>query len=199
MDDVDHSLCVARPTFYGRLTVARGTRADWPRFAPWHYRGHTIGLTRACWTLLDDEEPVGICILSPAALGNAVRNRIFGRTVWKGADVNRLFCNVSRFVLDPRYRGCGIAADFLREAVERAPTRYVEMVTSMGEVSQFWRRGGFRDFGPTAPPQTVEGRGVVYQHDAKRPGIASERARAQSRAAQMHYYLCDREKALAPY
>ncbi len=126
---------------------------------------------------------MGVAVLGPAALANAGRNRVFGRRKWSGADVNRLFCNVARIVIDPRYRGAGIAADFLAAVCERAPTRYVELVASMGAVSGFWRRAGFVDCGPTVGGQ--QARGARGRH--VRGAVA-----AQSLLSQMRYYLLDR-------
>lgn len=134
------------------------------------------------WLLLHAGEPIGITVIGPAALANAARNRLFGRRRWTGQDVNRLFCNVSRLVLDPRYRGAGIAGDFLAAVCERAPTRYVELIASMGAMSGFWRRAGFRDGGPTGGDNAADG--ARGRHIRAAVG-------AQSALSQMRYYLLD--------
>lgn len=120
---------------------------------------------------------------------------MFARKQWSGHEVNRLFCNVSRIVLDPRYRGAGIAGDFLRAVVLQAPTRYVELVTSMGTMTRFWERAGFQDYGPIEQKRNLtKGQGVKFGRDAKRPGEATAQSRAQSMTSTMRYFLADTDK-----
>jgi GNAT superfamily N-acetyltransferase len=90
---------------------------------------------------------VGICVLGPGPLASAARNRLFGidrlpRRVAAGV-VNRHFTSVTRLVLDPRYRGAGIAGRFLARAAALAPTRWVELASEMGHLSRFAEAAGF--------------------------------------------------------
>jgi hypothetical protein len=145
--------------------------------------------------LFHNDEPIGYIAVSPAALGNSVRNKIFKRTVWSGKTVNRLFCNISRVVLDPRYRGAGIAADFLRAAVLQCNTPYVEMMTSMGVASKFWEKAGFVDCGPSkfAKEHKTDKHNDVYGMMYNR-SHTSTGVKAQSKLSVMHYYLADVKK-----
>lgn len=106
--------------------------------------------------------------------------------------INETFTMVSRVVLDPRYRGAGIAAEFLKTAVRFAPTRYVEMVTSMGETSRFWRSAGFADYGPTDYRLGAKVWGKDGMEGFKTNSQPAKDRRTQSLTARTRYFLLDR-------
>jgi len=141
----------------------------------------------------------------------------------KGAKLtNAKFINLSRVVIDPRYRGCGIASDFVAAVClydDLVDVRYVELIASMGKVNLFWKKAGFIDYGQTLS-NTIGGtvaiggksnkrkqkstlignRGVrsrvnphTWLYEAKGGKVRSE-TQAQSKLAVMRYYLLDRKK-----
>ena len=80
-----------RVSFARDLVLTTATRGDWPRFAGWHYRAHTIGVVRAgalLWhasqagdrgkTTGRHAEPVGAALFCSAPLSLRGRNRYFG-------------------------------------------------------------------------------------------------------------------------
>ena len=105
-------------SFRRRLEITEGAASDWPYFARWHYRGHGLGPVRRVFLLWHDTEPIGICVFGFGALSSSVRNRLFGvrekLSKSLAQRINRNFASVIRLVLDPRYRGAGLAAGFLR-------------------------------------------------------------------------------------
>ncbi len=135
-------------SFHEQLQITKGTGADWPFFARWHYRGHGLGPLRRVLVLWHDREPIGICILGFGPLSSSARNRLFGLsgklTKATAARINRNFVCVSRLVLDPRYRGAGIASAFLRRVCELAPWPWVELVSEMANLVPFCEAAGFR-------------------------------------------------------
>ena len=134
-------------SFARRLRLAPGSARDWPRFARWHYRGGSLGPVRRVTLLLDGDEPVGICVMGPGALASAARNRLFGLDALPpriaAEIVNRRFVSVTRLVLDPRVRGAGLGALFLRRACRQAPVDWVELVAEMGHLARFAESAGF--------------------------------------------------------
>ena len=94
-------------SFASDLYLSTGSRADWPRFAAWHYRSHKIGLVKSVQLLWhgrpegrdgverllpdappdpNDEDagpvaprPVGIAVFVSPPMSLAGRNRFFGR------------------------------------------------------------------------------------------------------------------------
>lgn len=98
--------------------------------------------------------PIGICVFGFPALCNSLRNRVFGLTgrvtAARARRINRNFASVSRVVLDPRYRGAGIAAAFLRRACELTPWPWLELVSEMANLVPFCESAGFVRLGLTA-------------------------------------------------
>jgi len=134
-------------SFRGELKIAEGTMCDWADFAGWHYRGHGLGPVRRVNVLWHGPEKVGICIFGFGPLASSQRNRIFGlsgkMTAARARLINRHFACVSRFVLDPRYRGAGIGGWFLRRACETAPWPWIELISEMANLVPFYRAAGF--------------------------------------------------------
>ena len=135
-------------SFHRELDITEGAASDWAFFARWHYRGHGLGPVRRVRVLWHGGEAVGICIFGFGPLASAARNRVFGLrgkiTRARARQINRNFACVSRLVLDPRYRGAGLAGAFLARCCETAPWPWIEMVSEMGALVPFGRRAGFR-------------------------------------------------------
>ncbi len=130
-----------------RLVLHEGSVSDWPYFARWHYRGHTLGPVRWVRTLFDGPVPAGICIFGPGPLSSPGRSRVFGlagagRRVTSRL-VNEHFVSVTRLVLEPRYRGIGAGWRFLRWACRSVPADWIELASQMSHVIPFAQRAGF--------------------------------------------------------
>lgn len=145
----------ARPiSFIKELWISEGAKSDWPHFARWHYRGHGIAIIDRIFVLWHKEEPIAICMFGFPALQCAQRNRHFEITTKKYPTykarmrmLNRNFRTIHRIVIDPRYRGAGIAGDFLRACCALMPQPWIELVSVMAGVVPFAERAGFRFVG----------------------------------------------------
>ncbi len=138
-------------SFHRQLDITEGAASDWPFFARWHYRGHGLGPVRRVMVLWHGAAPVGICVFGFGPLSSAARNRVFGLTGpvtrARAKLINRNFACVSRLVLDPRYRGAGLAGAFLDRCCEMVRWPWIELVSEMGALVPFGRRAGFRRIG----------------------------------------------------
>lgn len=81
-----------------------------------------------------------------APLNSSLRNRLFDSNMSMSV-VNKWFANVSRVVIDPRYRGAGLGSKLLRKCCKvfcrENNVRYLTAKTSMGAVNKFNERAGF--------------------------------------------------------
>ena len=96
---------------------------------------------------LDEARAIGICVFSAPAVSLAGRNRYFGLSgTWSGVGLRavskQLVC-LSRVVLDPAYRGAGIAVDFVRASCRAQPFEWVETLAEMGHLNPLFERAGF--------------------------------------------------------
>ncbi|MCD6364566.1 MAG: hypothetical protein J7M14_01695 [Planctomycetes bacterium] len=147
-------------SFCRRLEITEGAASDWPYFARWHYRGLGLAPVRRVLMLWHDEEPIGICVFTFGPLASRERNRLFGisgpLTASRARRINRNFASVGRLVLDPRYRGAGIAAAFLRRCCELTDWPWIELVSEMAHLVPFHEAAGFRTIAKTPPkPSTA--------------------------------------------
>ncbi|MCE5325668.1 MAG: hypothetical protein LLG01_04575 [Planctomycetaceae bacterium] len=134
-------------SFLGELTITEGAARDWRHFAAWHYRGGRLGPVRRVLLLRHGGEPVGICVFGYGPLASPARRMFFGLggkiTAAGAVRINREIAAVTRLVIDPRYRGAGIAWRFLRRACELTSWRWIELVSEMAGVVPFCQAAGF--------------------------------------------------------
>ena len=188
-------------SFLDRLGITEGAASDWPYFARWHYRGHGLGPVRSVRLLWHDNDPIGICIFGFGPLSSSARNRAFGITgslsTLKAKRINRNFATVSRLVLDPRYRGAGLAAAFLRACCRLAPWPWIELVSEMAALVPFCQAAGFRRIAGAAPkgphpPAAASRRSPWGKSGWTRAGFASYSRRV--RFSRPAYFLLDNRR-----
>ena len=192
-------------SFLDELAITDGRVADWERFSQWHYRRGGLGPTRRVHMLVHGDEPVGICLVGPGPLGSSVRNRHFGVKVVRGkgyaAMINRNFAAVTRLVIDPRYRGAGLAARFLRRVAQMTPRPWIELVSEMADLVPFCESAGFRRIGRTPDrsgkslsammSQAASGR-IGHCSGAKRPATLAAYFRRGRFTRPVHYLFDNR-------
>lgn len=142
------------------LAISPGTLADWAHFARWHYLGHgRPGPVAAVYVAWLDGRRAGIAVYGfPHLLLSARRHALpapaHARNVlahgagWLNANVRLL----SRVVVDPQLRGCGVAADLLRRTLPLLGVPFVECLAQMGRHSSFLRAAGLSHMGAVRPP-----------------------------------------------
>lgn len=213
-----------RISFAKDLVLTTASRGDWPAFADWHYRAHTVGIVRfgvMLWhgspsqvTRESSEsprraEPVGIALFCSAPLSLRGRNQYFGTGArWSSAGIkamNAQLVTLSRIVLHPTYRGCSLAAPFVAAACDACPFPWVESLTQLGNSHPFLERAGF----VKAPVEPAAGRsgnaGDLRQHSAiygaggrgRKKGTLSAASHAKSRHATPAYFIRDNRAAPA--
>ncbi|QDT15105.1 AAA family ATPase [Alienimonas californiensis] len=218
-DDLD-----GRISFAGDLFLTTASRGDWPAFADWHYRAHTVGIVRFGVMLwhgsqpgvrnASDEspheaEPVGIALFCSPPLSLRGRNQYFGSGArWTSAGLkamNAQLVTLARVVLHPTYRGCSLAAPFVAAACDACPFPWVESLTQLGQTHPFLERAGFVK-APVDPPAKRGSRpNDLRQHSAiygaggrgKKKGTLSAASHAKSRYAAPAYFIRDNRSAPA--
>jgi len=133
------------------LTVAieRGSIEDFDALSKYHYRSaRPATWTRVLRAVGAGGELAGVQVVSYPVLNAAWRNTAWpGRysTRWRRRDarrVNRELRCLSRAVVEPRYRGLGIARRLVEAALATSETPAVEGVAAMGPISPFLERAG---------------------------------------------------------
>lgn len=99
--------------------------------------------------------PAGVLVVSMPTLNAGWRDRAWPgwRPAGEGrresaARLNAGLRTISRVVIDPRFRGMGLAAALVREYLRRPLTGRTEAIAAMGRFCPFFARAGMREIGP---------------------------------------------------
>lgn len=156
----------------GDLPIAEGCRADYLALKAHHYRpGNPMTMTRiltihdATPTAADrylarpvTPQPIAVLIESLPALSCRLREEALGgrygylRPKQRSQLLNEELRCISRVIVDPRWRGLGLAVRLVRQALATATTRYTEAIAVMGRVSPFFDRAGMAAYERPALP-----------------------------------------------
>lgn len=182
-------------SFATDLDVTSATQSDWPYFARWHYLGHTLSIFTGGYLLWHHDTPIACCMFTSPALENAARHDYFDVNTFPASTLNKWFQCVQRIVLDPRYRGAGLAADFLQTACfehgQREHLRYIELITSFGSVNHFCQAAGFDLMGVSSQLAAGAQRGGGARIDLD----TADRSRD---LRKLHHFILDLEHAEDP-
>ncbi|MBW3542540.1 MAG: hypothetical protein KY476_19940 [Planctomycetes bacterium] len=142
---------------------------------------------------------IGICVFTAPPLSLRQRNRFFGLSGrWSSAGIaalNRQLVMLSRVVLDPTFRGAGIAADFIRASCRACPWPWIETQAEMGRLSPFFEKAGFVRVG-AAPGQRRSRTAHSAIYGTRRgprgtKALLTEATHRKSRYARPVYYVFD--------
>lgn len=158
------------------LTLEAGTLRDYRALHAFHYKGVNPGAVTAVYRLRhdaptvvgrymqrrDDSSVVGVLLRSLPHLGCRLRDhatsfryRGFG-TKGAAAMLNREVRTISRVVIDPRWRGLGLAVRLVRHALDHPETVFTEALAAMGRVHPFFERAGMTRY--DRPPRAEHAR-----------------------------------------
>jgi GNAT superfamily N-acetyltransferase len=156
-----------------RWRIVRGSMRDYGVLAGFHYvagppaahkRVYVIRPPRRLlggWSAAGAGDPAAVLVVSPPLLNVRGRNLATGGR-YAGADraaaldlLNREVECVSRVIVHPMYRGCGLAVRLVRHAIARAEAPLLEALAAMGRIHPFFERAGMKALhlspdGPTA-------------------------------------------------
>jgi GNAT superfamily N-acetyltransferase len=136
------------------LQIVPGCLADYRRLASYHYCGSHPGPASAIFVLNRPgcDVPVGVIVYSnaPAVLNlrNIATNHIFA-----GLDrstqlelINANIRRISRVIVEPRFRGLGLASRLVRETMPLVNVPIIEAVAVMGWINPFFERAGMKAY-----------------------------------------------------
>ncbi len=150
--------------------ITPGTRADYAALAHLHYRGGppaTIARrddgTPAILTARDgDGRLAGVLVVSMPTLNGSWRS-----LAWPGAytsgdkrrdalEINRTLRCLSRVIVEPRFRGQGVARSLVRAYLDAPLTPRTEAIAAMGHVCPFFASAGMTAY--PLPPSARDAR-----------------------------------------
>ena len=141
------------------IRIGEGTIDDYARLARLHYRAAAPATIVRVIIATDETsgELAGVLLTSRPTLNGSWRS-----LAWPGRfdmsdkseqakHINRELRTISRVIIDPRYRGVGIAKRLVRTYLDEPDTPCTEAVAAMGPVCPFFERAGMAPH-PIADP-----------------------------------------------
>jgi hypothetical protein len=148
-------------SLHNKLEIVPGDLADYRRLACHHYRGGSpvgvkaVFIARPATSMGSfRKKPAGAIVYTAPVPCVELRDVATGG-LFKGLDrqtqltlINRNVRRLARVVIEPRFRGIGLATRLVRETMPRLDVPIVESVGVMPLVNPFLERAGMKAFAP---------------------------------------------------
>ncbi len=156
-----------------KLRTEAGTFADYKHLSRFHYKSGQPGAVTTVYRLVyraptvigrfrrrhNETTVVGVLLRSLPSLGCQLRDyttsyryRGIGAKA-TAAMLNHEFRTIRRVVIDPRWRGLGLAVQLVRHALEHPETIFTEALAVMGRVHPFFERAGMARYDRPPRPE----------------------------------------------
>ncbi len=147
------------------LVIEQTTKKMYERLAPYHYVRRDIGFYKTIWGVFPRfghktqyPHPVAVTVYSPPLPNLKSRNRALNgimptfptasdRLHW----LNKNVLYASRLIVDPRFRGKGIALWLAQETLCAQPYRIIETLTPIDQANELCERIGFISYHNPTP------------------------------------------------
>jgi len=161
-------MCVSTCSLQRYLHLIPGGRSDYEHLARFHYQPGVLGPVRAIYQIVDENpwrrRPVsaaGVIVYGVPSANLAARNAATGG-MFAGLDraaglalLNERMVCIRRVIIEPRYRGLGLATRLVAETMPMTGAAMVEAVSVMGRVHPFFKRAGMTAFGMPPDAKTA--------------------------------------------
>jgi GNAT superfamily N-acetyltransferase len=149
-----------RCSVYSRLRIVPGGLDDYRQLARYHYRDRRSGPRAAIFALKSDgtlpgllnRTAIGVIVYSTAQPVHEMRNVATGGA-FAGLDrdtqlalIGRNVRRISRVVIEPRFRGLGLATRLVRETMPQLNVPIIEAAAVMGLVNPFLEKAGMKAY-----------------------------------------------------
>jgi len=153
-----------------KLQIVPGCLGDYKKLARFHYRDSRLGPFAAIFAIRPTKalearlgtETIGVIVYTMPSVGVELRNIAAG-DLFTGLDkgtrlalINKNIRCVSRVVIEPRFRGLGLASRLVRETMPEMNVPIVEAMAVMGLVNPFFEKAGMKAFTAKMPARCVQ-------------------------------------------
>ena len=149
-----------------RLRIVRGCLDDYNQLAHYHYRNSRPGPVTAIFALKPDPRrsgtrTVGVVVYSAPVPEVKMRN-VATDNFFAGFDkstqlalINKHIRCISRLIIEPRFRGLGLARRLARRTMPEMNVPIIEAMAVMGLVNPFLERAGMKAYTAKRPARSL--------------------------------------------
>ena len=144
------------------VQIVAGDLNDYEQLAGYHYRDSKVGHYVAIFAMKMRTETVGVIVYTMPTAGAELRNIATGG-FFSGFDrrtslslINRNIRRISRVILEPRFRGLGLASRLVRETMPKMNVPIIEAMAVMGMVNPFFEKAGMTAYTAKMPARCVQ-------------------------------------------
>ena len=137
------------------LEIVGGCADDYHKLARFHYRDSSLGPYAAIFAI---RPAIGVIVYKMPSPGCQLRNVALDNP-FVGMDrstrlslINKTIRCISRVIIEPRYRGLGLASRLVRETMGRMNTPFIEAMAVMGLINPFFEKAGMWPYYGKVPP-----------------------------------------------
>jgi len=153
-----------------KLHIVPGKIDDYKELAHYHYRDSRLGPFKAIfalkpnstWAKLRGTRTVGVIVYTMPGPGLELRNIATGN-LFAGFDkctrlalINKNIRCIGRVIIEPRFRGLGLASRLVRETMSQMHVPIIEAMAVMGLVNPFFERAGMKAFTAKMPVRCAQ-------------------------------------------
>jgi hypothetical protein len=157
-------------TICKKLDIVPGGIDDYKQLAHYHYRENHLGPFTNIFALKPrsplpgskTDELIGVVVYSMPTPGSQLRNAAtdgffagFDRKT-RLALINKNIRCISRVIIEPRFRGLGLATRLVRETMPQVNMPIIEALAVMGAVNPFFEKAGMKAYTAPLPARCAE-------------------------------------------
>jgi len=136
-------------SFYDDVVFEEGTIRDYKLLSKYHYKNTSSNIPyNKIVRARHGRDLVGVVLFSPPLLQTKGRTIKFDRkyslmSKENVREINKLFIRGSRYILSPKYRGCGLGQKLVLESLPFIKNhKYLEVITVMGKYNPVFEKAG---------------------------------------------------------
>lgn len=157
-----------------KLQIVPGGLDDYKRLAMFHYRDSRIGPFAAIFAVKPSQggaspalrslgtETIGVIVYTMPIVGVELRDIATGN-LFAGFDrrtrlvlINKNIRCISRVIIEPRFRGLGLASRLVQETMSKMDVPIIEAMAVMGLVNPFFEKAGMKAFAAKMPKRCAQ-------------------------------------------
>jgi GNAT superfamily N-acetyltransferase len=141
--------------------IEPGNIEDYEKLSRYHYRDTSAGPYAAIFAAKRGGQTIGVIVYRMPVIALELRTAATGGIfcgLGRGTLLSLLNRNVrciSRVVIDPRFRGLGLASRLVRETMPQMRVPLIEAMAVMGQVNPFFEKAGMKAYHAPLPQRCV--------------------------------------------